>query len=483
MTDSVDYINGLLEQSSAPFRCQFSEGRGRFLVMIKEIDTGDILFQGPLLHKVAEDVRHPVYIELTRLFHFDQSDALDYSPMWYWCALNSLSFKISDFLPCITEEQSRQLGMLYHPKQFVPSPTIRRVVGSIRKYLTHDLTESELMALDEMTIIWTLNCFEHADDPLTYASFFLPSFMSHSCGPNAMWATVRDTFSIRAQRPMKAGDELTVSYLSEEFSLRPIAKRREHLQSTKFFACDCWRCTAELDDTRGFPIPKRFGTGPECFIRYSKLDKCVYGCGSVVSLSESELERLISLEADLVDTVTELDGSDAEDTIPVRPDPKLFSSDEQANYLSDLVEEMGLFHWATIRGLYQLSEYYKSIAMYPRAIEMTRKRIEGRQKFVRATNPSMSSGLAWALEELGDLLLLHVSGSVVAGLCEEARERFCETWMPRSQEDFETLKACGAWEAYNDALQILTSVFGPDHEHTITARAKVDALRTKLELI
>ena len=481
MADSVDYINGLMQSSGAPLKCNWSESKGRVLTVTAPIAANEIMFRGPLLHKVAESLTNPIYIELTRLFHVQDEGTLDYSPMWYWCALNSLPFVLSSHLTPISQDQFKQLNMLYHPEVIAPSPTIRKVVNSISRFFIRPLSEDELLALDVMTIIWTLNCFEHAEDPLTYASFFLPSFMSHSCGPTAMWTTIGDTFTIRAQRPMQIGEELTVSYLSEVFALRPISRRREHLQSTKFFTCDCPRCTAEVDDTRGFPIPVRLGLTKTCCLRFPKFDSCACGCETPIVLTETEIEKIIALEAQLVDIVTELDGSDEEDSVPARPDPRLFPSDETADSLSNLIDKMGLFHWASVRGLYQLAEYYKSIAMYPRAIEMTRKRIEGRRKYIHMGNPKTSSGLAWALEELGDLLLLHVSGSVVAGLSEEARERFCRNWNPRSSEDLETLDSCGALEAYQEAVQILENVFGSEHEHTKTACEKLSGVKRRLE--
>jgi hypothetical protein len=480
MTESVEYINRLLRESGCEMECKFSEAKGRTLHVLRHFDRREIIYEGPLLHKVAEDVKNPIYIELTRLFHFNKGDALDYSPMWYWCSLNSLSFRISKYLETISEEKSKQLKMLYHPNVSMPSSTIVRVASSIGNLLDRPFSPDELIELDRMTVIWTLNCFEHAEEPLTYASFFLPSFMSHSCGPSAMWTTIGDRFAIRAQKSMGFGDELTVSYLSEEFGLRPISKRREHLQSTKFFVCDCVRCTTGTDDTRGFPVPERLRLKPTCFLRFPRFDQCACGCNSHIQLTDSELEELLALEASISELVLKLDGPGEEDSVPVRPDPKLIESDETAVALEELVDRMGLFHWASVRGLFQLAEYYKSIAMYPKAIMLTKRRIEGKRNYVRMAAPDVSSGFAWALEELGDLLLLHVSGSVVAGLSEQARERFCENWNPRTVEDVETLRASGALEAYTEAVDILTNVFGEDHEHTKTAEKKLLDLHRRL---
>lgn len=479
MEESVTYINKLLSAECAPFKCEFTQAKGRTLRVQESSRQCEILFKGPLLHKVAEDVKHPMYIELVRLFHFDSSDSLDYGPMWYWCALNSLSFRISEDLPVISEDQSKQLKMLYHPQGRGPSATIRRVAEAIQPFLTHELSELELIELDTLTIIWTLNCFEHSEDPLTYASFFLPSFMSHSCAPTAMWTTIGETFFIRTQRCMQPGDELTVSYLSEEFGLRPTDHRRRHLQSTKFFICDCPRCTAEVDDTRGFPIPSRLRFPSTCFVRFPKFDKCACGCGKHVDMSQEEIDEFLSLESRLVHLVVEYDGD--EDEIPAKPDPLRLGSHAAADKLQRLVDDMGSFHWASTRGLLQLAEFYRSKAMYPQAIALTKRRIVIRRKWIKMAPGDTSSGLAWALEELGDLVLLHVSGAVVAGDGDEARERFSDNWSPRSAEDLETLKFSGAAEAYREAVEILCNVFGEDHENTKIAISKLARLSSKLD--
>ena len=483
MADSVEYINHLLDEAGTPFRCYFSELKGRTLRMQADARAGDILFRGPLLHKVAADVRNPIYLELVKTFEMDRSCSLDYSPMWYWCGLNSLGFAVSPFVPVLPTEKVKQLKMLFHPRSTGPSRSIRILANALSRFWTVSLTEEQLTEWDEMTVIWTLNCFEHADDPVTYASFFLPSFMSHSCGPTAMWTTIADVVFIRSQRGLQSGDELTVSYLSEDFGLRPISVRRNHLQSTKFFLCDCPRCTSPVDDTRGFRLPPTLGLPKTCFVRFPKFDECACGCIAKISLTEEELHDILSLEEELVALVTEFDGSEKEDEISSRPEPELIGSDDAAERLSDLIQRMGLFHWASIRGLYQLSEYYKSIASYPKAIECIKQRIEGKRKYVRMTVPEMSSGLGWALEDLGDVVLLHVSGSVAAGLSEEARERFRDNWNPRSNEDLETLRASGAMEAYTEAYNIVRNIFGTEHEHAVTVEMKIRRLQERLRVV
>jgi hypothetical protein len=129
----------------------------------------------------------------------------------------------------------------------------------------------------------------------------------------------------------------------------------------------------------------------------------------------------------------------------------------------------------------QLTEYYRSLAMYPKSIFFLKRRIHIKRKYIQACLPEMASTLAWALEDLADIILLHVSGSVAAGLSEQARERFCQQWIPRNQEDILTLVHSGAREAYAESVSILTNVFGRDHEHTQSARSKLDHLIQKLE--
>lgn len=63
-----------------------------------------------------------------------------------------------------------------------------------------------------------------------------------SCGPNieCIWDSHLFTFSAQAVRPIRAGQELTVTY---EDPCKPHVERRRHLQRIYKFNCQCGYCT------------------------------------------------------------------------------------------------------------------------------------------------------------------------------------------------------------------------------------------------
>ncbi|KAJ6629818.1 hypothetical protein B0H10DRAFT_1775631 [Mycena sp. CBHHK59/15] len=74
------------------------------------------------------------------------------------------------------------------------------------------------------------------------AVFLNTSRCNHSCGPNAKWTWDPTSFSLSlaALRPILAGDEITVTYMTPTHSF---AERRERLRAQYNFACHCAVCT------------------------------------------------------------------------------------------------------------------------------------------------------------------------------------------------------------------------------------------------
>ena len=104
---------------------------------------------------------------------------------------------------------------------------------------------------------WTLNCFESSEAPTAYAIYFVPSFMSHSCAPSAVWALTEDQrFRLRARCDIEEGAEVSISYLSEEMLLDTAPERQGFLLASKGFWCSCDRCAPSAPDlSRGFRCP------------------------------------------------------------------------------------------------------------------------------------------------------------------------------------------------------------------------------------
>jgi hypothetical protein len=75
------------------------------------------------------------------------------------------------------------------------------------------------------------------------AVFFAPSFINHSCVPNATYYTIGDMMFIRANRDIENGEELTIHYLYVEESNEK--ERNETLERVWEFTCHCELCEYE----------------------------------------------------------------------------------------------------------------------------------------------------------------------------------------------------------------------------------------------
>lgn len=72
----------------------------------------------------------------------------------------------------------------------------------------------------------------------------LPSFINHSCHPNACRTHVGDHAIVHASREIKAGEEITFPYFDV---LVPVGKRQEAARAWGF-ECQCDRCRFEAED-------------------------------------------------------------------------------------------------------------------------------------------------------------------------------------------------------------------------------------------
>lgn len=73
--------------------------------------------------------------------------------------------------------------------------------------------------------------------------WLLPSFINHSCSPNASRLVVGEAMFILASRDIQAKEEIMISYTD---SLSPLKRREDNLASMGYgFRCQCKRCVAE----------------------------------------------------------------------------------------------------------------------------------------------------------------------------------------------------------------------------------------------
>ncbi|GFR47403.1 hypothetical protein Agub_g9120 [Astrephomene gubernaculifera] len=70
------------------------------------------------------------------------------------------------------------------------------------------------------------------------------ALLNHSCAPNTVNFVVGGAMVVRAVRNIRAGEEVSISYLGRP-QLLPFQRRMQALKEDYGFDCDCVRCTAE----------------------------------------------------------------------------------------------------------------------------------------------------------------------------------------------------------------------------------------------
>lgn len=83
--------------------------------------------------------------------------------------------------------------------------------------------------------------------------FALASGFNHSCEPSVARFSVADVTSFVTNRPVRAGEELLISYIESELLCAPRTLRSQSLN--RDFTCACSRCSEDPD---GEPVGRRF---------------------------------------------------------------------------------------------------------------------------------------------------------------------------------------------------------------------------------
>lgn len=262
----IDVINAYAkEHHGGVLTCRYVEGKGRTLWATEAFEPGGVIMTEPPLIIVQlpisdepsenssgeEQVAAAAYRELADLCHELKTD---HSPLWYWCALRSLTeaeLGAARRWEPLGEPQQRLLLMLHQAGVVEPSAAVLR----IRSHFA--LEDCDALKLERCLQAWFNNAFDHVEnDQPGYAIYFFPSFMSHSCWPNAIWyLRAHEQQEVRACQPVAAGDEVVISYLDEDTMVDDAPARRQLLFRTKSFWCACERCAGEYDLSRGMECP------------------------------------------------------------------------------------------------------------------------------------------------------------------------------------------------------------------------------------
>jgi len=486
---SIDIINSYCEQLfGGKVLCEVTQDKGRIMIAKAPVARGDLLFSEAPLHIVAEEEENEAFLTVQRLCSDDPED-FDYDPLWYWAALCSLTEddlrdapKVGELKPVSVEQQQRLL-CLYHG-------TVTESTVAVDKIVEELGLKVEPLTVEELLQAWILNCFEHNDDPLAYSAYFASSFISHSCGANAIWTEGEDALHVlRARENIAVGDEISISYLQEDELLHSAEARRKTLQDTKRFHCGCERCAPQgtgdenaqgLDFCRGFTCTSCGECGVFYCLDYCKPKQKGNGKGKAegkgvplglsgakcrncgATIDEQEADLLLEAEGKLEDMVTSL--TDAAEEKSVRE----VINEEGARELLQLVgnhesSRVGPQHWLCSRAWEFLEKWYKAL---DRRVDQ-RQMLELRVDYQRKSYPGLSGTLAWTLEQQGVAILRHLGfGSKMAD----------------SDREFQGSLVQQVEPIFEESLRILRLMFGSEHEYFTAVEAKYTNAKRYLQI-
>mmetsp|Transcript_102237 Transcript_102237/g.284795 ORF Transcript_102237/g.284795 Transcript_102237/m.284795 type:complete len:487 (+) Transcript_102237:70-1530(+) len=429
--------------------CQWTEEKGRILHATRDFAEGAVILVESPLHIVQEDESCNAFRHLQQLCK-DRPDDFDYEPLWYWCALKSLTehqlqgAKFGGWAGTSAATQHNLL-LLHHEEFSEPK--------SSSEILAEELAPGvDPLAIERLTQIWVLNCFEFSDAPQGYSTYFFSSFMSHSCWPNAVWHYSGSDHVLRARRAIHTGDEVCISYLPEHGLMQSAPVRRMELHDTKRFWCACERCSGPQDLSRGFACPRHCGgrvfastpeRGPaedDSLLPSHLAGAACDTCGE--ALGKREASRLAGQEKRLqgfVEHYTQRvqEGSAAATTVKdLQEMESLIDSVFAQHALADLAWE-------------QLAECY---AAKRRSFDQ-RRLLERRCAFHAAAYPGLNGAHAWALEAHGDAMMR-------AGGTKPRKQNGKRIWQGAAKQDPEQ-----ALHLYSKAREILCLMFGEEHEY------------------
>jgi len=456
---SVEYISGYCRRRlGGALWCDVSPDKGRILRAGRHFEKGASLFVEPPLLLVAEAPQDPSFDRLRRLVG---TGGLAHAPLWYWSALCSLTAEdlkgCEVPIPAASPEQQTQLLLLCHSETTEMSPDMVAITKEF--WPSQGSGCAELVAkLERLLAVWLLNCFEHSEDPIGFSTFFLPSFISHSCSPNCMWHYSGDNFVLRAREEIAPREEVTVSYLSEEALLGSTVSRRRQLDVTKQFVCYCDRCEAPVDRTRGFACPG-----------------CQTGTRALLIQRIDQVSELCGQEARVEELMQEWDRKS------VNAAPDVYLTDAVALRLeTNLVGLFSPHHWLRDRAGRHLVAYYEATGRADLALPLARQSAE----FTREIYPGCSALHAWALETQGDLMLrlqkfsfqgLSAVEPPLGATAEALSHAFREVEPIYDEADEVPLESPSQVADHRfdaQATRILGALFGDDHEFYTVMREK-----------
>jgi len=452
------FFGGILE-------CCWTEHKGRIVHATRPFKQGELILQEPPLHIVQEDLSSQAFIKLKTLC---KKHTFDYEPLWYWCALKSLTkeqlhgVKAGGWAPTPMETQ-RNLLLLHHE---VTEPG-REVELMAKELVPH----CDPLILERLVQIWVLNCFEYSDTPQGYSTYFFSSFMSHSCFPNAVWHYTGTDHVLRARRDIKVGDEVCIAYLPEDGLLQPAPFRRWELHQTKHFWCACERCDSIQDLTRGMFCPKC----KDGIVFSSAIDKTSHKAAYLASawvgcactkcghkVTARQAEELAKVENELKQHVENYKDEDSRtaQTLTLK----------EAQNIEQIIEASFPQHAIADTAWERLAEWYEC-SNYPAE---QRRILAHRCDFHAAAYPGLSGTRAWSLETRGDAIRCDSGRASQNGSAARRTKGRVSASLVKAEP-------AEAARCYQESLRILRLMFGEEHEYVTSVDHKLKGLLSALE--
>ena len=218
------------------YQIKESTTRGKIVVAVRDIMPGEL---------VVEEKEPVLYFTHAFYSQFDAGDT----------GLDKVLPAFSVFSKQLTSEKQQKLLSLFGPTTGQTAESIRNYARKNMKYRFREDEEPRSMNSEELELfvkvaqVVRLNIF--GSEEFGYAVFEEITRLAHSCDANCHYAYDGVSIACHANRFVKAGEELTISYVSAR-DLQPTHERRFRYLERKEFTCHCRRCDALGDDTCQF---------------------------------------------------------------------------------------------------------------------------------------------------------------------------------------------------------------------------------------
>ncbi|XP_027015566.1 N-lysine methyltransferase SMYD2-A isoform X2 [Tachysurus fulvidraco] len=148
-------------------------------------------------------------------------------------------------------------------------------IAALHHFYSKHLDFPSNAALVELFAQVNCNGFTIEDEELSHlgsAVFPDVALMNHSCNPNAIVTYKGTVAEVRAVQKISPGDEIFNSYIDLLYSTED---RKERLEQSYFFNCDCTECTTKSKDAAKLEIHQNLSSAPEAeeiqeMVKYAK---------------------------------------------------------------------------------------------------------------------------------------------------------------------------------------------------------------------